>query len=290
MSKIITVQDVNETIFYQIPKSFFHNPLYIDMKNESKIAYAILRDLLELSIKNNWVNDIGQVYVKLSREKMMKYLNIKGTAKYAEVMKELSEKGLIVKKRIGLNKVDETYICIPEEMSIIYSDEELLISENNETDTSNEDESRRFENKTSKSFKIEPPEVLKSNLQRFENETHTKTNITKTNITKTNNTTQQELACSGLESSNKDLIEKETHLTLTPNQVKKASKWDIKKIYKAIELFKQENGEYFSFLEKIYNDSRNFAPNMAKKSKFHSYDQRNYDFEDLERKLLGWDN
>lgn len=27
----------------------------------------------------------------------------------------------------------------------------------------------------------------------------------------------------------------------------------------------------------------------VKKGKFHSYDQRNYDFEDLEKKLLGWD-
>lgn len=286
MSKIITINDINTTKFYQVPKSFFHNPLYIDMKNESKIAYSILRDLLELSLKNNWVNDNGEVYVKLSRDKMMKYLNIKGTAKYAEVMKELNEKGLIVKKRIGLNKVDETYICIPEEMSVIYNDEELLVADNKEMDTSDEDNSRRFENKTSEGLKIKPPKVSKSNLKRFQKQTHTKTNITKTNITKTNNTTQQELACSEIDTSNKDLIEKETHLTLSPNQIKKVSKWDIKKTDISIKLFKRENGEYFTLLEKIYSDSRNFAPNMAKKGKFHSYEQRTYDFEELESKLL----
>ena len=56
MSNIITVEKINEIKFYQMPKAFFHNPEYINMKNESKIAYSILRDLLSLSIENNWVN------------------------------------------------------------------------------------------------------------------------------------------------------------------------------------------------------------------------------------------
>lgn len=182
--KIITVQHINETKFYQMPKSFFHNPIYMGMRNESKIAYAILRDLLELSIKNNWINEKNEVYVKLSRDKLMKHLNIKGSAKYAEVMKELTDKELIIKRRVGLNKVDETYVCIPEELDIVYSDEELLNYE--ESDLENPDKSRSFENQTSKSSKIEPPEVRKSNDQKFENQTHTNTNTTNTNSTKTN--------------------------------------------------------------------------------------------------------
>lgn len=205
MPKIITTEYLNETKYYQLPKAFFHNPLYTDMRNESKLAYALLRDLLELSIKNNWINEDNEVYVKLSREKMMHYLHIKGTAKYSEIMKELTTKELIVKKRVGLNRIDETYICIPEELSVIYSDEELLeleesdkknnseddkkeVKESEEKDASNVDKSRTFENQTSKGLKNKRPEVRKSNAQRFENQTHTNTKYTNTNSTKTNST------------------------------------------------------------------------------------------------------
>ena len=152
MSNIITTEKINEIRFYQMPKAFFHNPLYTGMKNESKIAYGILRDLLSLSLDNNWVNDKNEIYVKFSRDKMMKRLNIKGNAKYAEIMKELIEKELIVKRRVGLKQVDETYVCLPEELSVIYSDKELLELE----DT---DVSLKFENQTSRSSKIKRQEV-----------------------------------------------------------------------------------------------------------------------------------
>lgn len=187
MARIITVEHINETRFYQIPKAFFHNSLYKDMKNESKIAYSILRDLLDLSIQNNWINEKNEVYVKLSREKMMKYLNIKGTAKYADVMKELIAKELIVKKSIGLNRVDETYVCIPEELSIVYSDKELLeVEKNTKEELLKQDKLRELENQTSRSFKNKPHEVSKSNAQKFENQTHTDTNFTETKLSETN--------------------------------------------------------------------------------------------------------
>lgn len=277
MANIITVEHINKTKFYQLPKAFFHNPKYIDMKNETKIAYALLRDLLELSIKNNWINSNNEVYVKLSRVKLMQRLNIKGTATMTKIIKELKDYELIIERRVGLNKVNEIYVCIPDELSILYKDEELLELEDSQT----------FKNENSEVSKNESPmEFQKMKVKTFKDEKHTKTNITKTNITKTNNTTQRELACSILDNPNKDLIEKETHLTLSPNQCKKVSKWDIKKIDMAIKLFNRENGEYFALLDKIYSDSRNFAPNMAKKGKFHSYEQRTYDFDDLESKLL----
>jgi DnaD/phage-associated family protein len=89
-------------------------------------------------------------------------------------------------------------------------------------------------------------------------------------------------------------------------------------IYKACDIcFERLNRADFKYIDGILNswfkdniktlqdievkDKKkiNFKPiineipsNSTKKSKgkFHSYDQRSYDFEDLERKLLGWDN
>lgn len=40
----------------------------------------------------------------------------------------------------------------------------------------------------------------------------------------------------------------------------------------------------------IVNDSPNNNAGSKNKGKFNNYDQRSYDFDDLERKLLGWDN
>lgn len=90
------------------------------------------------------------------------------------------------------------------------------------------------------------------------------------------------------------LIEKNTHLILTYNMKKKVKTWRLERAAIAIDIFKENEGMHFSLLEKIYKDNRNFIPKKENqhnknKGKFHSYDQRTYDFEDLEKKLLGWD-
>lgn len=110
MTQVMTKDYVNQIQFYQMPKSFFHSPKYMSMGSESKLAYMLLLDLLPLSIKNNWVNDNNEVFVKLSREKLMALLNIKGTQKAAKVMKELVDSKLIIYKKIGLTKCNEIYL------------------------------------------------------------------------------------------------------------------------------------------------------------------------------------
>lgn len=50
------------------------------------------------------------------------------------------------------------------------------------------------------------------------------------------------------------LIEENTKLELTENQKKIISKWDIKRLGIAIEIFQSKDGEYFSLLHKIYRE------------------------------------
>ena len=71
MPKIVTIQSYNTIQFYQIPQAFYHNPKYIGMNPSSRETYAMLRNLLPLSINNGWINEAGEIYVKLSREKLM---------------------------------------------------------------------------------------------------------------------------------------------------------------------------------------------------------------------------
>lgn len=248
MPNIITTQKMNEIRFYQMPKAFFHNPLYTGMKNESKIAYGILRDLLSLSLDNNWVNDKNEIYVKLSRDKMMKRLNIKGNAKYAEIMKELIEKELIVKRRVGLKQVDETYVCLPEELSVIYSDKELLELENT-------DVSLKFENQTSRSSKIEPQEVRKSNDKKFENQTHINTNSLDTNSNDTNINTSSSSKGETTDSIH-PLVELfndsicELKKTTTIKFMKYVEKYDKEFIEALISYCEERNANSFSYFKK----------------------------------------
>ena len=61
--------------------------------------------------------------------------------------------------------------------------------------------------------------------------------------------------------TNKELIESKTHLLLdSKNKRDKVSKWNKDRLVKAIDIFVEQGGQYFSLLEKIYKDDKNFAP------------------------------
>lgn len=128
-----------------------------------------------------------------------------------------------------------------------------------------------------------------------------KTNTNKENTNKKNTnkyTTQQQVACSSnavnLNSSCITEIENNTHLKLSNNQFKKVSNWDIDRLRKAIAIFKEQQGQYFALLEKIYLDNGNFVP-KSNKSNTNSknsanFTQREYDYDKLEKQLLGWED
>lgn len=61
-NQYFTVQENYKERFYQIPKVFFTSENYKNLTNDMKIAYAILRDRLNLSIKNSWVDEDGNIY------------------------------------------------------------------------------------------------------------------------------------------------------------------------------------------------------------------------------------
>ncbi len=95
--------------------------------------------------------------------------------------------------------------------------------------------------------------------------------------------------------TNKELIENNTHLILdSKNKQNKASKWNKDRLLKAIDIFKEQQGEYFSLLEKIYNDDKNFVSKSNDnssipkvKTRFHNISQRyaNYEPDELEKLL-----
>ena len=95
--------------FYKIPKALFENEFYADMKLETKMAYAILRDRFLLSIKNNWIDKNGDVYLIYKNSDLQSILSV-GEKKVISLKKELAYFGLLEEERQGLNKPNRLYV------------------------------------------------------------------------------------------------------------------------------------------------------------------------------------
>ncbi|WP_113587852.1 replication initiator protein A [Staphylococcus aureus] len=138
--------------FYQLPKVFFTNDKYIKLSNDAKIAYALLKDRLDLSIKNNWFDENGDIFFIYTNEKLKTILNCQN-AKLVKIKKELTEVNLLEQIRCGQGKPNKLYLMNPEiTKEDIYEiekqeenvdepchDDEVRKSNTNDTDISNTD-------------------------------------------------------------------------------------------------------------------------------------------------------
>lgn len=88
--KLYNINEEYREKFYQIPKVFFTNPKYIKLSNDAKMAWGILRNRLDLSIKNGWVDSkTGNIYFYYKNESPQNILNCKKD-KVIKIKKELN--------------------------------------------------------------------------------------------------------------------------------------------------------------------------------------------------------
>ena len=80
--------------YFKLPKLLFESPRYEDMRLDSKVSYSILKDRLSLSLKNNWVDEEGRIYLVYSNPKLMKILNCSKST-LLRIKKQLTEYGLM---------------------------------------------------------------------------------------------------------------------------------------------------------------------------------------------------
>ncbi|MBH4731201.1 replication initiator protein A [Staphylococcus aureus] len=187
-NQYFTIQENYKERFYQIPKVFFTSNNYKDLTNDMKIGYAILRDRLNLSIKNNWIDEDGNIYFIYSNEKLMEILNC-GKEKLTKIKKGLENAGLLIQKRRGLNKPNILYLMKP-----VVTECDIYKIEKEENDVE------------AYSYK----EVRKSNFQKFENRTSevrkSNANDTDFNNTDFNNTDFNDM--NGVSGNNIDSLSK----------------------------------------------------------------------------------
>lgn len=97
MTKIqmITVDEFQTSErFYALPKILFESNRYKQMRIDTKVAYAILKDRLSLSLKNNWIDEAGYIYLVYSNANLMEILNCSKST-LLRIKKQLTEYGLI---------------------------------------------------------------------------------------------------------------------------------------------------------------------------------------------------
>ncbi len=199
MSTNFNIKEIQREKFYQLPKVFFTNPKYTKLSNDAKIAYAILRDRLDLSIKNNWVDENGDIFFIFTNETLKKILNISSPNKLSKIKKELQNAELFSQIRVGLNKPNKLYLKKP----VVTQEDVYLIKnvENTFEPSNNKDVLnsyiQMYQNDTSGCIKFIHPDVSNS----YANDT----DINDTDINDTDITTTTKNSLNG-SSSNKHLI------------------------------------------------------------------------------------
>lgn len=104
--------EANQFAFYRIPKALFTEDCFRSLSSDAKVLYGLMLDRMSLSVKNNWIDEEGRVYIIFTLEHVMQYMNC-GKDKGVKILAELdTEKGigLIERIRRGLGKPTIIYI------------------------------------------------------------------------------------------------------------------------------------------------------------------------------------
>ena len=101
--------EANQFSFFRIPKELIFNPAFKNMSEKSKLLYGLLLERMGLSIKNNWHDEDGRVFIYYRMVDIANDLGC-GESTARRLMKELSDYNLIIKKQQGLNKPNKIYV------------------------------------------------------------------------------------------------------------------------------------------------------------------------------------
>ncbi len=112
MSRKYNVQEEAAERFYRLPKVFFTNEQYKKLSNDAKIAFAILQDRLELSIRNRWFDTGGNIYFLYGNQELGDILNCSKPT-VIKIKKELHKAELLEEKRMGLSQSNRLYLLKP---------------------------------------------------------------------------------------------------------------------------------------------------------------------------------
>ena len=95
--------------FYRIPKALFQEQRFQDLSTDAKTLYGILLDRMSLSVRNEWFDKKGRVFIIFTIEDVKRTLRCADN-KATRLLRELEEFGLIERKRRGQGKPCLVYV------------------------------------------------------------------------------------------------------------------------------------------------------------------------------------
>ena len=95
--------------FIRIPKTLMTEKLFTGLQSWAKITYGFLMDRMQFSLKNQWVDDQGLVYVVYPIEEIRNDMGV-SKKQVAEFLNELEEAGLLERRSRGPGLPDLIYL------------------------------------------------------------------------------------------------------------------------------------------------------------------------------------
>lgn len=210
-------EQADQYSFFRIPKILVQNPRFKELSDSAKLLYGLMLDRMDLSRKNNWIDEEGKVFIVYTVEDIMEQLNC-GRGKAVKLIAELDSDqgvGLIEKRRVGFGSPN-----------MIYVKNFVTVSQNVETMV------KVNKNSTGKEREISDlPKVRKSNFLKSENRT---TEVRKSNSNQTNNNKTDKIntnqSCLSNKNNNyipQELTEKKTDTTDAINRCRERIRENI---------------------------------------------------------------
>ena len=95
--------------FFRIPKALFQEQRFQNLSTDAKTLYGILLDRMSLSVKNEWFDKKGRVFIIFTIEDVKRTLRCADN-KATRLLRELEGFGLIERKRRGQGKPCLVYV------------------------------------------------------------------------------------------------------------------------------------------------------------------------------------
>ena len=108
--RLMRQTDVQNVWHMQMPRWLFSDPRYSGLSLDAKVTYTFLLNRFQLSRRNSWVNDAGEVFVIFPRKALAKELRI-CEQRVTAAFRKLAELQLIWEKRCGRGDANQIYLA-----------------------------------------------------------------------------------------------------------------------------------------------------------------------------------
>ena len=154
--------------FYRIPKVLFTDEYFRNLSSDAKVLYGLMLDRMALSIRHQWFDEEGKVYIIFTVEQVIQYMNC-GRDKAMKTLAELDTKkgiGLIERVKQDVKNNDESEESIQqnrevEEVDLSESEKSTYRGRKNRLQGVGKTDFKRSENTTYRGRKIRTTEVGK---------------------------------------------------------------------------------------------------------------------------------